>query len=103
MKESLVSLFPRLARHAPDDLLAFGGGVAPSSRSELGSCHSGRKYALARRDAGVVAVGTRVASRPPHGSVRAPLCIRLLPRVLDGKSLVRPGVKDTRFREAVVD
>ena len=39
-----------------------------------------------------VAVGTRVAPRPPHRSVRAPLCIRLLPRVFDGKSLVRPGV-----------
>src|SRR6516162_10379627 len=26
--------------------------------------------------------------RPPHGSVRAPLCIRLLPRVPDGESLV---------------
>jgi hypothetical protein len=46
--------------------------------------------------------GTRVTPRPPHRSVRAPLCIRLLPRVPDGKSLVRPRVKDPRFREPVV-
>jgi hypothetical protein len=33
--------------------------------------------------------------REPQASLQvAPLCIRLLPRVLDGESLVRPGVKD---------
>src|ERR1700685_1774058 len=50
----------------------------------------------------VVAVGTRVTPRPPHGSVRAPLCIRLLPRVLDGETLVGPRMKDSRFWEPVV-
>src|SRR5262249_26298415 len=49
-----------------------------------------------------VAVGARVTPRPPHGSVRAPLCIRLLPRVPDGETLVRPRVKDPRLREPVV-
>jgi hypothetical protein len=49
-----------------------------------------------------VAVGTRVASRPPHGSVRAPLCIRLLPWVFDGESLVWPRVEDSRLWEPVV-
>ena len=50
----------------------------------------------------MVAVGTRVASRPPHGSVRAPLCIRLLPWVFDGESLVWPRVEDSRLWEPVV-
>src|SRR5258708_5754902 len=49
-----------------------------------------------------VAVGTRVTPRPPHGSVRAPLCIRLLPGVLDGETLVGPGMKDSRLWEPVV-
>src|ERR1700692_973178 len=49
-----------------------------------------------------VAVGARVTPRPPHGSVRAPLCIRLLPRVPDGETLVGPGVKDWRLWEPVV-
>src|SRR6516225_6743742 len=40
--------------------------------------------------------------RPPHGSVRAPLCIRLLPRVPDGETLVGPGMKDSRLWEPVV-
>jgi hypothetical protein len=38
------------------------GGVAPSSRSDLGSCHSCRKYALARRDAGVRLSGSRTGT-----------------------------------------
>ena len=49
-----------------------------------------------------VAVGARVTPRPPHRSVRAPLCIRLLPRVPDGETLVRPGMKDSRLWEPVV-
>ena len=49
-----------------------------------------------------VAVGARVTPRPPHGSVRAPLCIRLLPRVPDGETLVGPGMKDSRLGEPVV-
>ena len=35
-------------------------------------------------------------------SVRAPLCIRLLPRVPDGETLVGPGVSDPRLWEPVV-
>jgi hypothetical protein len=57
--------------------LANLGWASPSVRSGLNS-----------RQGQWVAVGTRVASRPPHGSVRAPLCIRLLPWVFDGESLV---------------
>src|ERR1700726_2415613 len=49
-----------------------------------------------------VAVGARITPRPPHGSVRAPLCIRLLPRVPDGETLVGPGMKDSRLWEPVV-
>ena len=49
-----------------------------------------------------VAVGTRVTSRPLLRSVRAPLCIRLLPRVPDGETLVGPGVNDPRLWEPVV-
>src|SRR5216684_5616436 len=49
-----------------------------------------------------VAVGTRVTPRPPHRSGRAPLCIRLLPRVPDGETLVGPGMKDSRLWEPVV-
>ena len=37
-----------------------------------------------------------------HRSGRAPLCIRLLPRVFDGETLVGPGVKDLRLRQPVV-
>src|ERR1700692_4033944 len=40
--------------------------------------------------------------RAPHGSVRAPLCIRPLPRVPDGETLVGPGMKDSRLWEPVV-
>src|SRR5436190_12414028 len=57
---------------------------------------------LRRAAASAVAVGARVTPRPPHGSVRAPLCIRLLPRVPDGETLVGPGVKDSRLWEPVV-
>src|SRR6202142_2754377 len=49
-----------------------------------------------------VAVGARVTPRPPHGSVRASLCIRLLPRVPDGETLVGPGMKDSRLWEPVI-
>src|SRR6202043_261552 len=44
-----------------------------------------------------VAVGTRVTPRPPHGSVRAPLCIRLLPRVFDGELAVCVPAPVTHF------
>jgi len=37
-----------------------------------------------------------------HRSGRAPLCIRLLPRVPDGETLIGPGVKDSRLWEPVV-
>src|SRR5215467_6045194 len=49
-----------------------------------------------------VAVGARVTPRPLRGSVRAPLCIRLLPRVPDGETLIGPGMKDSRLWEPVV-
>jgi hypothetical protein len=48
-----------------------------------------------------VAVGTRVASRPLRRSGRAPLCIRLLPRVPDGETLVGPGMKNSRLWEPI--
>src|SRR5262245_45290980 len=51
---------------------------------------------------GPVAVGTRVTSRPPLRSVRARLCIRLSPWVLDGEPLLRPRMKDARLGEPVV-
>ena len=44
-----------------------------------------------------VAVGTRVTPRPPPRSVRAPLCIRLLPRVFDGELAVCVPAPVTHF------
>src|SRR5215831_10742654 len=64
-------------------------------------CPVARASALVRSISCRVAVGTRVAPRPPHRSVRAPLRIRLLPRVLDGETLIGPGVKDLWLREPV--
>ena len=72
--------------------LPNGRGTFPESCESLGAwdvrlnlCH--------------VAVGTRVTPRPPHRSGRAPLCIRLLPRVFDGEDYrMRPSACDTLSR-----
>ena len=39
---------------------------------------------------------------PLHRSHSPPLCIRLLPQVPDGETLVGPGMKDSRLWEPVV-
>ena len=44
-----------------------------------------------------VAVGTIIAGRPPHRSVRALLRIRLPPRVTGVKALHRVGMKNARY------
>jgi hypothetical protein len=46
----------------------------------------------------LVAVGTTIADRPPHRSVRARLRIRLLPRMPGGKARVRIRVQNSRER-----
>src|SRR5260370_2467602 len=78
-------------------LPSHGGTAIPSASSNIAPRASSVRPIPVR-----VAVGTRVTPRPPHGSVRAPLCIRLLPRVLDGETLVGPGMKDSRLWEPVV-
>src|SRR5262245_60838869 len=50
-----------------------------------------------------VAVGTRVISRPPHDPYVQLSRIRLLPWVCDGKPLIGPRMKDTRFWEPLVN
>jgi hypothetical protein len=45
-----------------------------------------------------VAVGTAIADRPPHRSVRARLRIRLLPRMDGVKALVGIRMQNTRLR-----
>src|SRR5215467_3364359 len=49
-----------------------------------------------------VAVGTRVISRPPHRSVRA-ASPHTAPTLGDGKTLIGPRMKDTRFWEPLVN
>ena len=102
--------------HEPEP---FGGSVFVSRANHAAASHCGshpgsepmvscawcprrRRSDRGESADGWVAVGTRVASRPPHGSVRAPLCIRLLPWVFDGKSLVWPRMEDSRLWEPVV-
>ena len=50
-----------------------------------------------------VAVGTTIADRPPHRSVRALLRIRLLPRMNGVEALVGIGMQDTRGRNPPVE
>src|SRR5246127_3812683 len=72
-----------------------GGTGAPSVSS------SSLRHPIVRSITFRVAVGTRVASRPLRRSGRAPLCIRLLPRVPDGETLVGPGMKNSRLWEPI--
>jgi hypothetical protein len=46
----------------------------------------------------MVAVGTAIADRPPHRSVRARLRIRLLPRMNGVKAFVGIRMQNTRLR-----
>jgi len=50
-----------------------------------------------------VAVGTAIAGRPPHRSVRARLRIRLLPRMNGVEALIGIGMQDTRVRNPPVE
>ena len=50
-----------------------------------------------------VAVGTAIADRPPHRSVRARLRIRLLPRMKGVKALVGIRMQNTRGRNPPVE
>src|SRR5215510_11888420 len=50
-----------------------------------------------------VAVGTIIADRPPHRSVRARLRIRLLPRMNGVEALVGIGMQDVRVRNPPVE
>ena len=43
---------------------------------------------------GTLAVGTTIADRPPHRSVRARLRIRLLPRMSGGEANIRIGMQN---------
>jgi hypothetical protein len=52
---------------------------------------SPRIWFVAVSPAEKVGRGRNASYRPPHRSGRAPLCIRLLPRVLDGETLVGEG------------
>ena len=49
-----------------------------------------------------VAVGTTIADRPPHRSVRARLRIRLLPRMNGVEALVRIRMQNMRVRNPPV-
>ena len=49
-----------------------------------------------------VAVGTTIADRPPHRSVRARLRIRLLPRMSGVKALIGVRVQNAGFRNPPV-
>ena len=50
-----------------------------------------------------VAVGTTIAGRPPHRSVRVRLRIRLLPGMNGVEALVRIGMQDMRVRNPPVE
>ena len=50
----------------------------------------------------VVAVGTTIADRPPHRSVRARLRTRLLPRMSGGEADMRIGMQNTGLRNPPV-
>lgn len=49
-----------------------------------------------------VAVGTTIAGRPPHRSVRARLRIRLLPRMNGVEAFIGIGVQNARGRNPPV-
>jgi hypothetical protein len=49
-----------------------------------------------------VAVGTTIAGRPPHRSVRARLRIRLLPRMNGVEALIGIRMQNTRLRNPPV-
>jgi len=56
-------------------------GSGPDTEREVGLCS-------------VVAVGTTIADRPPHRSVRARLRIRLLLRMNGVEAVIRMGMQD---------
>jgi hypothetical protein len=58
-------------------------------------------YRLSRASLSV-AVGTTIADRPPHRSVRARLRIRLLMRMSGVEALTRIGMQDAGFRNPPV-
>src|SRR5437016_2507397 len=60
-------------------------------------------YGLEARFWITVAVGTTIADRPPHRSVRARLRIRLLPRMNGVEALIGIGMQDTRVRNPPVE
>jgi len=43
------------------------------------------------------AVGTAIADRPPHRTVRAPLCIRIPPRMSGGETFHRVWMQNTGY------
>jgi hypothetical protein len=49
-----------------------------------------------------VAVGTTIADRPPHRSVRARLRTRLLPRMSGGEANIRIGMQNAGLRNPPV-
>ena len=50
-----------------------------------------------------VAVGTTIADRPPHRSVRARLRIRLLPWMCGGEAFMRIGMQNAGFRNPALE
>src|SRR5689334_9132343 len=62
------------------------------------------RHVLPLRTSGVlaVAVGTTIAGRPPHRSVRARLRIRLLPRMNSVEALIGIRMQNTRLRNPPV-
>src|SRR5260370_41094599 len=78
--------------------------TAPGTKTRLGQnqnngIQSGGQWHLAEV---VVAVGTTIADRPPHRSVRARLRIRLLRRMSGVEASIRIGVQYVGWRNPPV-
>ena len=77
-------------------------GETPGRTRSPATWRPGRVYCAGPSFRPTVAVGTAIAGRPPHRSVRARLRIRLLPRMNGVESLIGIGMQNARGRNPPV-
>jgi hypothetical protein len=76
---------------------AFNGALPQWTLSGASRLHYAG-YQMKSAHSNEVAVGTTIADRPPHRSVRARRCIRLLPWMSGGEPCLRVRVQNSRER-----
>ena len=94
----VVGEIRKVENHLRGTLKAFGLKTGKTSRrrfeARIRELVAGSPALTEIADGLLVAVGMRIAAHPPRRSGRGLSTIRLLPRVIDGKPLVRPWVTD---------